>query len=763
MLSIPAVAEVEGITIFRDDDVKTRFYYLPRTITVQKAPDGSPMFTFLRYQFPIDRPGEERGGGYLVLTTSMKEDPALLERRVKPILSEIVRSENPLATTLPPVTLAPVDFTDGEVRLLMMRDDEFVGDVQLGRPSLFTDNTASLAVELEELGASLFAEALRSGGSIAAIEYNLTFPVRLPAVTIIGHVGAEEVKEAVMTYTRSEVVDGSTWGDDTREEAHRTSIAETMESQGLVSLEIRKGSVDLSDEDMESLRAFAFRAMDDFIKEHFLAGGSVETEADRESQWMSFLSQDITATFDLNVSYRDVIDRQYNPSAQINPSFLGAPIDDLVLDIDLGTAPWYYNNLEVTVDTNLDFARYGDIVHSVVGHLSYDERLADGTRLAKRESVVFTPDNRSPKEFRTRTAGVGKDVYHVDLEVNYKSGPVLQATLASFETHTRNLTLNVPNPGVVEVAFATDPTAFDGALSAVEVEVEYGDPRHDVPRAVETVILSEGQTEAVYRRVIYAPWDRPYRYRFTYTVNADDGSVQRSTTAWLEASSATKHVRVPTPFDTDFSLMVVPQVDWREVRELVVDLEYTDEVNDYRVHKALSFSEQAQAAQPWRFPLRDPDNRAYRYSQKLLLHNSAVVEGEWIARQSDTGTLLVGNAAGGVATVEVDAADADIGGAVRRVVARLQYSDAANGVFDTATLLFRDAAPQEWTIARADVTQDRYSYDVDYFMADGTRRTLTGQSGRLGGLREFLFLPPAPPAPAPEADTPSPADTPTPA
>lgn len=758
MLSIPAVAQIEGITIFRDDDVPSRFYYLPRTISIQRAPDGSPMFTFLRYQFPIEREGEEKGGGYLVLTTAMTEDPDVLRTRVEPALSQLVRSELPPSAPLPEITLAPVDFTNGQVRLLMMRDDEFVGDVQLGRPSLFADNTASIAVELEELGASLFADALRQGGSVAAVEYDLTFPVRLPAVTIIGHVSSSEVKTAVMEYTRSKVVDGSTWGDDEREEAHRTSIAETMESQGLVSLEIRKGTVDLSEEDTESLRAFAFRAMDEFIDEHFLAGGSVETAADRESEWMEFLSQDIVATFDLNVSYRDVIDRAYNPSAQLNPSFLGAPIEDLVLDIDLGNAPWYYNNLEVMVDTNLDFGRYGDIVHSVVGHLTYDDRLPDGTRLTRRESVVFTGDDRDPKPFRTRTAGVGRDVYHVDLEVNYKSGPVLQTTLASFDTHTRNLTLNVPNPGVLEVVFATDPTAFDGGLSAVEVEVEYGDPRKGVPRAVETVILSDGITEATYRRVIHAKWDQPYRYRFTYSVVAPDGSTQRSTTAWVEASSATRHVRVPTPFDTDFSVMVIPQVDWREVRELIVDLDYHDEVNDYRVHRTLSFSEAAASAQPWRFPLRDPDQRSYRYAQKLLLHNNAVVESDWVVRGSDTGTLLVGNAPGGVATVEVDAADADLGGEVRRVVARLRYEDPANDVVDTATLLFRDATPQEWSIALVDATSDRYAYDVEYFMADGSRRVLGTQEGRLGGLREFLFLPPAPaPEPDPTAPTPTPA------
>lgn len=742
MLSIPAFAEIEGVTVFRDDEDPARFYYLPSQPRLARGENGKPQFTFLRYQFALERPGTEPGGGYLVFTTVMREEGAVLER-IRQAMQSRLRSEMPTTTALPEVTVAPVDFTDGEVRLIIMQNDRFVKAVNLGRPSLFGNNTASVAVELSSDGATLFYEALRKAGSVAAIEYDLTFPVRLPAITIRGHVDSQEVKTAVMGFTAEQVSSEDTWGnEESHERAHRTSISETMESQGLITLEILKGNVDLSQEDMESLRAFAFQGMDSFVKDHFLKGGTIETEEDRKSQWMSFLHQDVHQRFDLNVSYRDVINRQYHPSAQINPSFLGVPVDQVLIDIDLGNAPWFFNTLSVRVDTTLDFAKYGDIVHSVVGHLSYDETRPDGTRLVKRESVAFSAADAAPKTFETRIAALGKDRYHVDVEVHYKSGPVPQAVIASFDTMKRDLTLDVPNPGVIEVTLSAAPKAFDDRLLAIEAEIEYADPRRNVPRVVETAVLNADAPTASYRRVIYAPWDKPYRYRLTYVLKDEHGNAQRSTGEWTEASSGQRNLSLPTPFDDAFNLNVIPSVDWQDVRELVVDLEYHDEPNDYRVQRTLSFSKDQSGMTPWKFLLRDKARRNFRYRVTSLLHSSASEVGDWQVQVSD-GALKVGNAPFGTVRVDVDPGDLDFGGEVKRALVQLSYVDPAQAAPDRESLLFRDASPQTWTVTLGPAVTE-YSYDVTYFMKDNSRRVLSAQRGTLGAPHEFLIVPPPP-------------------
>jgi hypothetical protein len=748
MISIPVYDTLNNLTIFKDDEDPTRFHYLPRQPVIAKGANGKPQFTFLLYQNPLERPSSdgEPGGGYLVFTTVMQEDPQLLEQ-VRQTLQSRYRAEHP--TEMPPrqVTLAPVDFTGGEVRLLTFQNGRFVKAINLGRPSLFGDNSASVAVELDMDGATLFHQALTKGGSVAAIEYDLVFPVRLPSVTILGHVDAKQVKEAVMGFTREHVSSEDTWGnEESHEVAHRTSISESMESMGLVKLEILKGDAQLSEDEMDSLRGYAFRMMDEFVQKHFLKGGTIATDEDRNSQWMTFIGEDITATFDLNVSYRDVITRQYNPSAQINPSFLGVPVTDLIIPIDLNDT--FFKVLEVTVDTSLDFDKYKDIVHSVAGHLSYEERRPDGSVLSKRDSVSFTAADRTPKTFKTVLAEATKDSYQVELEVNYKSGPVLKSTLEKFTSTKRNLTLNVPNPGVIEVNFSAAPNAFDDKLQSIEVEVEYADPKRKVPAISETLILDKDNPSRDYRRVIYAPWTEPFLYRTTYVLKDDTGATVRSTTNWVPGGGDGQKtfVAIRTPFDEVFSLNLIPSADWSEVREIVVDLSYEDPVNDYRQATSKSFSQQVPNSQRWTFALRDPKVRSYRFSQKLLMVNGAVQEEPWETKDSDSQSLLVGNAPGGVVNLTVDPSDLDLGGNLKRVVVKLRYEDIPHNILDTTTLVFKSLEPQLWTIARADAKVDAYSYDIDFFMADGSRQSLTNQQGKVSAVQDFLFLPVPPQA-----------------
>jgi hypothetical protein len=463
--------------------------------------------------------------------------------------------------------------------------------------------------------------------------------------------------------------------------------------------------------------------MDAFIKEHFLKGGTIETEQDRQSQWMNYLQQDVQARFDLNVSYRDVIKRQYNPSAQINPSFLGVPVDDVLIEIDLGNAPWFFNTLTVDVDTNFDFVKYGDFVHSVVGHFSYDQVRPDGTRITKRDSVAFTAADNKPKKFESRIAAVGKDTYHVDIEVNYKSGPVLQTVLDRRDSTLRHCTLNVPNPGIIEIRLSTAPGAFDEKLTGIEVDIEYADPRQNVPRAVETVLLDAKTPATTYTRVIYAPWDKPYRYRVTYVLKDDAGNVQRSAGDWLEGAADGQNLAIHTPFEDSFNLNVIPLADWQEVRELLVDLEYEDQASML----------------PWRFMLRDKTRRAFRSRQTALMYSGASEEGGWVTHDTD-GSLKVGNAPYGLIKVEVDASDLNFTDDVKRVLVRLKYQDPALPGPDETALMFRDAAPQTWTVTLGPTVRG-YTYDVTYFMKDNTQRQLTGVRATLGAIQEFLIVP----------------------
>jgi len=209
-------------------------------------------------------------------------------------------------------------------------------------------------------------------------------------------------------------------------------------------------------------------------------------------------------------------------------------------------------------------------------------------------------------------------------------------------------------------------------------------------------------------------------------------------------------ITVHSPFDDMFSLRVIPSVDWTTVSSAVVDLEYDDDIEDLHQQTTLSFTaEGGNSFQDWRFPLLDANRREFRYRQTLLLTNAGRESGDWVTVSDNPGTLVVGNAPGGVVQLQVDPADTGLGVDVKRVIARLGYTDPAHGLVRAATLVFRDETPQTWSVARADPTANAYRYDVDYIMTDNTRRSLPGQHGELpaGGLSDYLALPVPPVGP----------------
>jgi hypothetical protein len=135
--SIPIYDTIEGLTILKDDDSISNFYYLPRTLRIAES-GGKKAFTFLKFQYPPEVQAQgEKGGGYLVFTTELVEDEGFLESKILPKFSSRMRAENPNLPNLPAPTLKAVDFISGEVRLLLMKDNRFVSEIQAGRPSLF--------------------------------------------------------------------------------------------------------------------------------------------------------------------------------------------------------------------------------------------------------------------------------------------------------------------------------------------------------------------------------------------------------------------------------------------------------------------------------------------------------------------------------------------------------------------------------------------------------------------------------------------------
>lgn len=743
MLTLPAVLEVDGITVFRDDDDNTQFYYLPKDINLVTNPDGSPQFDFVVYDVGDDAE-TATSGGYLLFTVALTSDRNAVETRVKPEVQRILRDEFPPGEIVPQPKIAPVSFLNGTAELLIASaGGELVSRIQLGKPSLFGDNTVSVIAEMPIDGAAVFASVLEQGGSIATIEYNLNFEARLPSVVVTAHIEASRVRDVVNTWTTQKIKESNTWGSKTRTERKRTGYSEILEEENLVELDIKAGSseVDLSDDLVSDLQDFAMASMDRFIEDEWMAGG-ILSEEDMRSEWLESIHEEVQRNFDMSLTTRDVITRPYNPSASVNPTFLGGDPSDFVKRVSIGDD--FFKRLEVDVQTNLDFEKYQEYVHSVVVNMHYQSRDDDGNNISKSESFTFTADDHAPKKFVTKMGRPKDDSYEYSVEVVYKGGPVEKRQVEKGTSRDRSLIAAVKNPGELNVTFNSAPEVFGDRISAIEIKLEYADPRNKVKRFTEELILNAEKPSATVRKAIFAEVEKDFAYSYVYVM---DGGNQRVSAGPFPGAPDTQYISIPSPFENMFTLMIQPLADWSEMTSVIVGLSYEDVANDFRKSNTYNWDQETSSdAVKWAFPIVDPDKTACTVSETWIRKTGGSVT--LPARQiniEERPVLVVGDALGGIVNVEIDAGDVDFENSVRRIMINLVYRDDENNVLDTAAFVFRNAQEtQKWVVALSDNTKRAYTYDLKYFMNDGSVIDVTDQGGEFAGMQDFMFIP-APP------------------
>ncbi len=192
MLYLDTSLELHGVTLFRDYNATSRYYYMPRSPRLSREA-GQPMFQLLVYRDDIaERPdftaGDRDGGGFLTMTVDLGISAATLDQ-VKRELESRVGGD---------VDLVPVPFERGSVRVTALGvasgaadDDEaaaaesarFVENILASaKPSLYGDNKAVFSMELSKRGAILMRASIEDGGaSQIGVVYELDYKGLMPA------------------------------------------------------------------------------------------------------------------------------------------------------------------------------------------------------------------------------------------------------------------------------------------------------------------------------------------------------------------------------------------------------------------------------------------------------------------------------------------------------------------------------------------------------------------------------------------------------
>lgn len=186
------------VTIYRDSDDRSQFYYMPpdEMITLARHKSGSRkgkyIFNMVRYQGE----GEEKGGAFLLFEVNMALPEEILNAVKKQIPSEF--SEWMKKADSKKVNLSCIDWQDGDVvcEFLDMRsdeekklynsDDDKSSDTPVARtfvnvisgatkPSLGTANTAIFSAHLTERGAQTAEKMFTNQQTPIGIHYTLRF------------------------------------------------------------------------------------------------------------------------------------------------------------------------------------------------------------------------------------------------------------------------------------------------------------------------------------------------------------------------------------------------------------------------------------------------------------------------------------------------------------------------------------------------------------------------------------------------------------
>ncbi len=742
MLSLTDGFSIEGVDFFRDDEAKETFYYLPNVVELARNPDGSPQFQFVLYQAGLPIEGKQQGGGFLVMTTVLTAPADIIGPRATAEAQRILRAEAPTpGAPIPTPKIRPVNFIGGAavLRIAHGPNNQLIDSINLGKPSFFGRNTVSVVADMTMAGGQIFADVLRQSGSIGAVEYNLEFEVRLPAVVIEAHISSSRVRRAVAEFTEQEIVDEDFWGGDTTTTVRqRTGFTEFLRENSLVELDIRSGSseVELDDDMISDLRDFAMGAMDKFINEQWLGVGGMLTPEQLQSEWLEFVEEDFEKNFDLVLTQSDVIKREYNPSATINPAFIAAEVEDYLTVVDTIAHP-FFKRLEVDVSTSFDFERFEDYVHSIVVDLTYDSPDDTGRRIQKAESFIFTKDDNDRQKFIT--AKGRSNEYQVTAEVHYRNGPILKQRLLNATSVAPAQVIAVANPGEIDVTFSAPAIGFDGDLQSVDIELAYEDRRSGVTPFIEERSLTKDAAQVQIRRPVYSPEVKPFRYRITHVF-----PTQKISTPWLEAPAGTTNIKVSTPFEDELRLDVVPSADWHELTGILVSLTYEDAANDVRSQQSLFFApDDVGKIKTFIAPLKDPAKRTVSVAETHLFRSGAARS--LPVRDIEAGgvPVVVGNAPGGVYRLTISAEDLALGTEVRRVAVTLRYDDPVNGVTDTHGAFLRDPGETSvWTVALADPSKLDYTYRADYFLASGQRIVGPERTATFTNPEDWLFVEP---------------------
>ncbi|WP_370942052.1 hypothetical protein AB5J62_23385 [Amycolatopsis sp. cg5] len=695
MLTVPAMGQYDGITVYRDDTDFFRFYALPKVPRVRTDEQGKPVLVLVKYalseQDRAAHPELGNGGGYLSLDTQFDLTAAEIAK-LRPQLQSIVDSEwNRLragtpeerakaGATTPQVQFATPTYTESKVKLDSPTQNTLLrGRVAEGGSSLLTGNVACFSLDLTPGGATLLEKELtdpKSDLTSLQVEYDLKFWARLPEVGIHLEVDASKM----YSYVQKQL-EGRGWDNCTSYDYDHSDITEeSLTLSGAVKVLIDNSAGSVPEEVIAELRGYAFDTLKQLLQSVFFEPeepvGTGGQQNGRQPNHRYFLKKFDSQSMQirLDMVQRSVVPWSVAPRGTLTSTFgsitPGAHIREYNLDDP------FFSDLIADVTVFSDFTE--------IGHAEVELRYAAA---GKSQLLTFTTSGQ--QVWKTPLVDERRD-YTYRTRMVFKNGKATPFSDWEAGDSNKRLAISLPVPGLIDIDVLAGAVDFDKFAGSVQIAFAYEDLTNGVPREEYTVVLTKNSPSAKYTRRLGTAQTKPVQYRQTFVlVNGE----RLADPEWRPVPGRQLLVNQPNEAVLRVGLMPVG-LGWLDVTQVMVEVTCPGALGR-PVTETVKLSKPSDYY-TWVVPLADPAKRAYRYRWTASFTDGRLETVPWRDDTGDTTVLPIPlNRAGLDITVIGDALNF---AACPLTEITLAYNGPSPKPVQPATFLFRDKTPQRWHI-----------------------------------------------------------------
>lgn len=701
MIRIDQTLTVQGVTVYRDETQRNKFYVLPDQPRFRIDDNGKPVFKFIKYRNPINREGDKKGGGFVIFDAEFVVPEDKLEK-VKKDLEDILSQERINS----PVELGVFTYTRGTSTLTLLDSGgALVQKIQAaGKPSLFGHNVSVFTAELSPEGAAVIEAAMQGFGGVAQVVYDLYFITKIPAIR--GHVWFN-ARKFYSYWQQVDKSDDHWWNGNSGSMVDTRRETFTSSDSGGVSFHF---DWVLPDPDQDTklknkIRDWGWSQLEDAAKRLVLTDPTANTETglpDGVHHVTRDFSNEKTASFDRYFRESDAVEWHIVPQGTLPniTSIPGVKWAEHAVTVDADDP--FFKTLNVNVGVNADFKKFG--INSIDVHVQYDQGTVHS--ISDPDFHFTSPDQRGTfASYIENNYWKFKYRYTVHYDGDSKS-----FDSGLIETDRTALTVDVGDLGVLYVDVTAGSINWDQA-SRAEVVLQYEDSSAGVDKVEKRYTLTKADPHFTWLHVIHAQRTKPYQYTVHYTLS--DG--REITTDTYEATST--ELYIDDPFYTR-AVHIRQLADFNAAVETIfVDVQYNDEANKYQQTTSFALSK-SQPFFDWTFPALTGGKGVVSWSGRVKNQDGTSRDLGSTVATSDT---IYIDPDPGAAYLEVAIEPAMIDWTkVKLAVVEMSYAGPTEENPNKSVAVKSGTTPGGWKLKIKDKSKTAFTWSATYYFTTGS-------------------------------------------